>query len=54
MSNELETRIAGELEQFKRDKVYKTLNYLDSPQGPESPWKAGERWSCCRPTIISG
>jgi len=34
MSNELETRIAGELEQFKRDKVYKTLNYLDSPQGP--------------------
>lgn len=34
MSNELETRIAGELEQFKRDKVYKTLNFLDSPQGP--------------------
>ena len=34
MSNELETRIAGELEHFKRDKVYKTLNYLESPQGP--------------------
>jgi glycine C-acetyltransferase len=34
MSNELETRIGEELEQFKRDKVYKTLNYLDSPQGP--------------------
>ena len=34
MSNDLETRIAGELEQFRRDKVYKTLNYLDSPQGP--------------------
>jgi glycine C-acetyltransferase len=34
MSNELETRISEELEQFKRDRVYKTLNYLDSPQGP--------------------
>jgi glycine C-acetyltransferase len=27
-------RLAGELEQFKRDGVYKRLNYLDSPQGP--------------------
>lgn len=34
MTNALESRIAEELEQFKRDKVYKTLNYLASPQGP--------------------
>ena len=34
MTNALETRLAEELELFKRDKVYKTLNYLDSPQGP--------------------
>ena len=34
MTNALETRLAGELEQFKRDRVYKTLNHLDSPQGP--------------------
>jgi glycine C-acetyltransferase len=34
MTNPLETRLTQELEQFKRDKVYKTLNYLDSPQGP--------------------
>lgn len=27
-------RLAGELEQFKRDGVYKRLNFLDSPQGP--------------------
>jgi glycine C-acetyltransferase len=30
----LESRLTGELEQFKRDRVYKTLNHLDSPQGP--------------------
>jgi glycine C-acetyltransferase len=34
MTNALETRLTEELENFKRDKVYKTLNYLDSPQGP--------------------
>jgi glycine C-acetyltransferase len=34
MTNPLETRLTQELEQLKRDKVYKTLNYLDSPQGP--------------------
>jgi len=27
-------RLTGELEQFKRDGVYKRLNFLDSPQGP--------------------
>ncbi|HXH63077.1 MAG TPA: glycine C-acetyltransferase [Gemmatimonadales bacterium] len=27
-------RLAGEIEQFKRDGVYKRLNFLDSPQGP--------------------
>ena len=30
----LETRLAAELEQFRRDLVYKTLNYLEGPQGP--------------------
>jgi glycine C-acetyltransferase len=30
----LERRLEGELEQFRRDGVYKQLNYLDSPQGP--------------------
>ena len=34
MTNALEVRLGEELEQFKRDKVYKTFNYLDSPQGP--------------------
>jgi glycine C-acetyltransferase len=34
MTNPLETRLIEELEQFKQDKVYKTFNYLDSPQGP--------------------
>ena len=34
MSNSLERRLEGELEQFIRDGVYKRLNYLDSPQGP--------------------
>jgi glycine C-acetyltransferase len=28
------TRLADELEQFRRDGVYKRLNHLDSPQGP--------------------
>jgi glycine C-acetyltransferase len=30
----LTTDLAGTLEQLKRDKVYKQLNYLDSPQAP--------------------
>jgi glycine C-acetyltransferase len=34
MRNSLDQRIAGELEQFRADGVYKRLNYLDSPQGP--------------------
>ena len=32
MSNALERRLEGELEQFIRDGVYKRLNFLDSPQ----------------------
>ncbi len=34
MKNSLDRRIAGELEQFRKDGVYKRLNYLDGPQGP--------------------
>ncbi len=34
MSNALERRLQGELEQFIRDGVYKRLNFLDSPQAP--------------------
>ena len=34
MNGALEDRIQAELDGFKRDGVYKTLNYLDSPQGP--------------------
>lgn len=34
MTNALEDRIRGELDGFRRDRVYKRLNYLDSPQGP--------------------
>ncbi len=33
MTSPLETRLAAELEQFKRDRVYKTLNYIEGPQG---------------------
>lgn len=32
----LDQRLAGELERFKADGVYKRLNYLDSPQGPRA------------------
>lgn len=32
MNQTLDTRIAAELDQFRRDGVYKRLNYLDSPQ----------------------
>jgi glycine C-acetyltransferase len=34
VSNALERRLEGELEQFIRDGVYKRLNFLDSPQAP--------------------
>lgn len=34
MRSSVETRLENELDQFKRDGVYKTLNYLDSPQAP--------------------
>lgn len=34
MRASVEQRLAAELDQFKRDGVYKRLNYLDSPQAP--------------------
>ncbi len=34
MTSSLETRVQTGLDQFRRDQVYKTLNYLDSPQAP--------------------
>ena len=34
MSPSLETRLREGLEQFRRDGVYKTLNYLEGPQAP--------------------
>jgi glycine C-acetyltransferase len=34
VTNPLERRLEGELEQFIRDGVYKRLNFLDSPQAP--------------------
>ena len=34
MTTSLDRRIAGELDQFRADGVYKRLNYLDGPQGP--------------------
>lgn len=34
MNRTLETRLQGELEGFRKDGVYKRLNYIDSPQGP--------------------
>ena len=36
MSNELDVRLGAELEQFRRDGVYKRLNYLEGPQGPRT------------------
>ncbi|HKP30029.1 MAG TPA: glycine C-acetyltransferase [Gemmatimonadales bacterium] len=36
MSDELTTRIGAELEQFRKDGVYKRLNYLEAPQGPRT------------------
>jgi glycine C-acetyltransferase len=34
MNQKLESRLQGELDGFRKDGVYKRLNYLDSPQGP--------------------
>ncbi len=34
MTNALEARLLADLERFKEDRVYKTFNYLESPQGP--------------------
>ena len=34
MNQALESRLQGELDGFRKDGVYKRLNYLDSPQGP--------------------
>jgi glycine C-acetyltransferase len=34
MNAAVEQRLRDEIEQFRRDGVYKSLNYLDSPQGP--------------------
>lgn len=34
MNSAIERRLAAELEQFRKEGVYKRLNYLDSPQGP--------------------
>ncbi len=34
MNNTLESRLNAELDGFRKDGVYKRLNYLDSPQGP--------------------
>jgi len=34
MTSTLDSRLSAELEQFRRDGVYKRLNFLDSPQAP--------------------
>jgi glycine C-acetyltransferase len=34
MNQALESRLQGELDGFRKDGVYKRLNYIDSPQGP--------------------
>lgn len=36
MKNSLDARLGAELEQFRRDGVYKRLNYLEGPQGPRA------------------
>jgi len=36
MRASVEQRLAAELDQFRRDGVYKRLNYLDSPQAPRA------------------
>jgi len=36
MSNELSVRLGAELAQFRKDGVYKRLNYLEGPQGPRT------------------
>ena len=32
MNNKFSNELQAQLDELKRDKVYKTLNYLDSPQ----------------------
>ncbi len=34
MTSPLDSRLSAELDQFRRDGVYKRLNYLEGPQGP--------------------
>jgi 7-keto-8-aminopelargonate synthetase and related enzymes len=34
MKSPLDSRIEAELDQFRRDGVYKHLNYIESPQAP--------------------
>ncbi len=34
MTSPLDSRIETDLDQFRRDGVYKHLNYIESPQGP--------------------
>jgi len=36
MKNSLDARLGTDLEQFRRDGVYKRLNYLEGPQGPRA------------------
>ena len=36
MTTALDRRLAAEIDQFKRDRVYKELNYLEGPQGPRA------------------
>ena len=40
MKAALQQRLTNELEQFRQDGVYKTLNYLTSPQGPRVKMEA--------------
>ncbi|MGE0352075.1 MAG: glycine C-acetyltransferase [Gemmatimonadales bacterium] len=34
MNQQLESRLTADLEQFRRDRVYKTLNFIEGPQAP--------------------
>ena len=34
MNTSFGQKVRADLEQFKKDGVYKRLNYIDSPQGP--------------------
>ena len=39
--------------QFRRDRVYKPLNYLEGPQGPRVGWRGAARSSSSPPTTTS-